>query len=49
MRRSKRLNPYRPATDLGLVKIFAILVMFILIVATGSIDCRFHFINIGFC
>ncbi len=49
MRRLRRLNPYRPATDTGLLKILALVAVLILIVASGAFDCRFHFIDVGFC
>ncbi len=49
MRRTRRLNPYRPATDTGLLKIFALVAVLILIVASGAFDCRFQFIHVGFC
>ena len=49
MRRMRRLNPYRPATDTGLLKIFALVAVVILIVISGAFDCRFQFIYVGFC
>ena len=49
MRRLRRLNPYRPATDTGLLKIFALVAAVILIVISGAFDCRFQFIHVGFC
>ncbi len=49
MRRHRRLNPYQPATDMGLLKIFAVVAVVILIVASGAFDCRFQFIYVGFC
>ena len=49
MRRLRRLNPYRPATDTGLLKIFALVAVVILIVISGAFDCRFQFIYVGFC
>ena len=49
MRRLRRLNPYRPATDTGLLKIFALVAAVILIVISGAFDCRFQFIYVGFC
>ncbi len=49
MRRLRRLNPYRPATDTGLLKILALVAVLILIVASGAFDCRFQFIDVGFC
>ncbi|MCH8999778.1 MAG: hypothetical protein IID48_16170 [Proteobacteria bacterium] len=49
MRRNRRLNPYRPATDTGLLKIFALVAAMILIVITGVFDCQFQFIDVGFC
>ena len=49
MRRMRRLNPYRPATDTGLLKIFALVAIVILIVISGAFDCRFQFIYVGFC
>ncbi len=48
-RRTRRLNPYQPATDTGLLKILAIVVVVILVVFTGSLDCRFALIPIGIC
>ncbi len=49
MRRHRRLNPYRPATDTGLLKILALVAVLILFVASGAFDCRFQFIHVGFC
>ena len=49
MRRMRRLNPYRPATDTGLLKIFALVAVMILIFISGAFDCRFQFIYVGFC
>ncbi len=49
MRRNRPLNPYRPATDTGLLKIFALVAVVTLIVLTGALDCRFQFIYVGFC
>ena len=49
MRRMRRLNPYRPATDTGLLKILALVAVLILFVASGAFDCRFQFIHVGFC
>ena len=49
MRRQRRLNPYRPATDTGLLKILALVAVLILIVASGAFDCRLQFIEVGFC
>ncbi len=49
MRRIRRLNPYRPATDTGLLKILALVAAVILFIASGAFDCRFQFINVGFC
>ncbi len=49
MRRNRRLNPYRPATDTGLLKIFALVAVMILIFISGAFDCRFQFIHVGFC
>ncbi len=48
-RRSRPLNPYRPATDTGLLKIFALAAGIILIVFSGALDCRFAFFPLGFC
>ncbi len=48
-RRTRALNPYRPATDTGLLKIFAAVVVIILIVISGALDCRFAFLPLGFC
>lgn len=49
VRRHKRLNPHRPATDYGLMKVFLILFVIIAVLITGSVDCRFEFLPIGFC
>ena len=49
MRRLRRLNPYRPATDAGLLKILALVAAMILIFISGAFDCRFQFIHVGFC
>jgi hypothetical protein len=49
VRRKRRLNPYRPATDTGLLTIFGIVAGIILIVISGALDCRFQFIYVGFC
>ncbi len=49
MRRLRRLNPYQPASDTGLLKILALLAAVILIIASGAFDCRFQFIYVGFC
>ncbi len=49
MRRLRRLNPYRPATDTGLLKILALVAAMILIFISGAFDCQFQFINVGFC
>ena len=48
-RRTRRLNPYQPATDTGLLKILALVVAIILIVFSGALDCRFAFFPFGFC
>ncbi len=48
-RRSRRLNPYQPATDTGLLKVLALVVAIILIVFSGALDCRFAFFPFGFC
>ena len=48
-RRKRSLNPYRPATDTGLLKIFALVAAIILIVISGALDCRFAFLPLGFC
>ena len=48
-RRTRRLNPYRPATDTGLLKILALVVGVIVIVFSGALDCRFAFFPLGFC
>ncbi len=49
MRRKRPLNLYQPASDTGLLKIFALLAAVILIVISGAFDCRFQFIYVGFC
>ncbi len=49
MRRHRRLNPYRPATDTGLLKILALVAAMILFFATGAFDCQYQFIPVGFC
>ncbi len=49
MRRRRRLNPYQPATDTGLLKILALVAAVILIVISGAFDCRFQIIHVGFC
>ncbi len=48
-RRSRTLNPYRPDTDTGLLKILALVVAIVLIVFSGALDCRFAFFPFGFC
>ena len=48
-RRTRRLNPYQPATDTGLLKILALVAAIILIVFSGALDCRFALIPLGFC
>ncbi len=48
-RRSRALNPYRPDTDTGLLKIFALVLGIIVVVFSGALDCRFAFIPLGFC
>jgi hypothetical protein len=48
-RRTRSLNPYRPATDTGLLKIFAIVAGIILVVISGALDCRFALLPLGFC
>ncbi len=47
--RTRRLNPYQPATDTGLLKILALVTGVILIVFSGALDCRFALIPLGFC
>ncbi len=49
MRRHRRLNPYRPATDTGLLKILALVAAIIFVVASGALDCQYQFIHVGFC
>ncbi len=49
MRRMRRLNPYRPATDTGLLKILALVAAIILFAASGAFDCNYQFIHVGFC
>ncbi len=49
MRRHRRLNPYQPATDMGLLKILALVAAVVLIVASGAFDCQYQFIPVGFC
>ena len=49
VKRIKRLNPYRPSTDFGLMRVMLILIAIIGILITGSVDCRFEFIPVGFC
>lgn len=48
-RRTRALNPYRPATDTGLLKIFALVAGIVLVVFSGMLDCRFALIPLGFC
>ncbi len=48
-RRSRTLNPYRPDTDTGLLKILALVAGVILVVFSGALDCRFAFFPLGFC
>ena len=48
-RRSRPLNPYRPATDTGLLKILALVAGIIVVAFGGMLDCRFAFIPLGFC
>ena len=49
VRRNRRLNPYRPATDTGLLTILGLVAAVILIVISGAFDCRFQFSYVGFC
>ncbi len=49
MRRRRALNLYQPASDTGLLKIFALVAAVILIVISGAFDCQFQFIPVGFC
>ncbi len=49
MRRMRQLNPYRPATDTGLLKIFALVAVMLLFFIRGAFDCRFQFFLVGFC
>ncbi len=49
MRRHRRLNPYRPATDMGLIKILALVAALILVLISGAVDCQLQFIHVGFC
>ncbi len=48
-RRTRRLNPYQPATDTGLLKILGFIVVVVLVVFSGALDCRFALIPLGFC
>ncbi len=48
-RRTRRLNPYQPSADTGLLKVLALVVAIILIVFSGALDCRFAFFPFGFC
>ncbi len=48
-RRIRRLHPYRPATDTGLLKILALVAAIILVAASGAFDCNYQFIHVGFC
>jgi hypothetical protein len=48
-RRTRRLNPYQPSADTGLLKILAIVVAVVLIVFSGALDCRFALIPLGVC
>ncbi len=48
-RRTRRLNPYQPASDTGLLKILALIVVVILVVFSGALDCRFALIPLGVC
>lgn len=48
-RRKRALNPYQANTDTGLIKILAFVVVIILVVISGVMDCRFEFIRVGFC
>jgi hypothetical protein len=49
-RRTRTLNPYRPATDTGLLKILALVAGVCLVVFSGALDCRFAVLPVGwFC
>jgi len=48
-RRTRRLNPYQPSADTGLLKILALVVAVVLIVFSGALDCRFAIIPLGIC
>ncbi len=48
-RRTRRLNPYQPSADTGLLKVLALVVAVVLIVFSGALDCRFALIPLGIC
>ncbi len=48
-RRKRALNPYQANADTGLIKILAFVIVIILVVSSGWLDCRFEFIPLGFC
>ncbi len=48
-RRTRRLNLHQPATDTGLLKVLGLVVVVVLIVFSGALDCRFAFFPLGFC
>ncbi len=48
-RRKRSLNPYQANADTGLIKILAFVIIIILVVSSGVLDCRFQFIPVGFC
>ena len=47
--RIRRLNPYQPSADTGLLKVLGLIVAVILVVFSGALDCRFALIPMGIC
>lgn len=47
--RIRRLNPYQPSADTGLLKVLGLIVAVILVVFSGALDCRFALIPLGIC
>ncbi len=46
---AKRLKPFRPATDTGLLVFLAIVVVIVGAGLTGALDCQYQIISVGFC
>ncbi len=46
---AKRLNPYRPATDTGMLVLLVIVAVIAGAALTGALDCGFEIIPVDFC